>query len=1242
MPKFVDVVCSSCLLIVFGFVANVGTSVSANNGPRTGYACEGTTLKITCRENMRIRILTANYGRLSDSICHERGNSEGWNLNCMSTRALGVIAQIDYYVTNGMLSLSPSVRPWIFVAMATQSELNQLLHDCCVNYLLINVSNTLTHCHKLAAFTHQRLLGTRKKRTFDFGLNEKRTQAKAVNSYDVNSFAETEDTVPKHLPPQKRHSLTISRDSVTPSHDSVTPSTDNAVSVNPASNPLNPSENEARVQPTRHSGYPSTLASTSETPVTISELHCPPMFRRNASWPATPAGEIAYVECPNNQNVKAAFWRCGLDPVGWRGKPNVSQCVSQKVGRLQQKMQEAARSYSQSIVEEVAKEIMVVSHQETFGGDVHELTEVMSAMVDTVDKNLEGNPLVETPLIKKVNEAVMFAGSNVLAEHQAASWHDMAQADQAQTATRLVSSVEGSAFQVAKTMSNPETIIHPQINIVLEINIIKTDGHRPPNVMFPRPEVVATCKGHQDWLSQGNSFQLTGNTIKELGVDGLARVIFLSYNNLENWLQPQADANSFHDDDSSITFGQKYDDGGIYETPEEKEVKMENRSQEVISKVISASINGRSERQPLAEPITYTLEHTSHNNIYNPSCAFWEYSEKTLDGKWSTQDCKMVATNTTHTVCQCTHLTNFAILLDVHGVEMSDANKFGLSFITYACCIVSVVCLLMGFLTFACFKNLQCDRNTIHKNLVLCLFLAQVIFLGGIFQFDKPVLCAVVAGLLHYFFLASFAWMCVEGIQLYVMLIEVFESEKSRVKYYYLAAYGLPALVVGISAAVDHKGYGTDQHCWLNSSTGFIWAFVGPVIAVIAVNLVMLGIAIYMMCKHANATAAWKMKQKSKLENIRSWVKGAVVLVVLLGLTWSFGLLYMNKESTVMAYIFTVLNTLQGLFIYIFHCVMNDKVQKEYKKCIRHASWLPNSFRIKYGGARPYSSTPNQSTSSGNHKLNTSSQEHKVSFEYLSRLLSKRRKRSSTTSLPKSTSSGKPPQSFIQGPYNPKHGTQRDSAESGIGSQQDDASAIYSEPTEDPNGYLEPVQLRMTDPMDIYHEISLMEGSIVDTDYMFNNVPPAVAALDVDKYKIKRDSSEAEEKPLLSQVEADLIGRKATLCKAESDDSLHKSPMSSMNDLDKSLSSTNINLSSTNINLNADRDEKCRSKDLDFMADERKSDDDAVEKLKTALSKSGDGLITLYQGRTPEKQRLSKDTQEALDQHHYRLTSSDC
>ena len=36
-------------------------------------------------------------------------------------------------------------------------------------------------------------------------------------------------------------------------------------------------------------------------------------------------------------------------------------------------------------------------------------------------------------------------------------------------------------------------------------------------------------------------------------------------------------------------------------------------------------------------------------------------------------------------------------------------------------------------------RNLQCDRNTIHKNLVFCLSIAEFIFLVGIIQYDKPV-----------------------------------------------------------------------------------------------------------------------------------------------------------------------------------------------------------------------------------------------------------------------------------------------------------------------------------------------------------------------------------------------------------------------------------------------------------------------------------------------------------------------
>ena len=46
--------------------------------------------------------------------------------------------------------------------------------------------------------------------------------------------------------------------------------------------------------------------------------------------------------------------------------------------------------------------------------------------------------------------------------------------------------------------------------------------------------------------------------------------------------------------------------------------------------------------------------------------------------------------------------------------------------------------LAIPFVGFLC-RSLQCDRNTIHKNLVLCLLTAEFIFIIGIIQYDKPV-----------------------------------------------------------------------------------------------------------------------------------------------------------------------------------------------------------------------------------------------------------------------------------------------------------------------------------------------------------------------------------------------------------------------------------------------------------------------------------------------------------------------
>lgn len=161
---------------------------------------------------------------------------------------------------------------------------------------------------------------------------------------------------------------------------------------------------------------------------------------------------------------------------------------------------------------------------------------------------------------------------------------------------------------------------------------------------------------------------------------------------------------------------------------------------------------------------------------------------------WSDEGCQIQKTNETHTVCECNHLTNFAVLMDVHAVRLDIAHQVALQIITYIGCIISVVCLVLAILTFQLFRglkvmyitaeapidrhsiaakwnflslplipDLQSDRTTIHKNLCVCLLIAEVLFVCGIGQTNQRIVCGIVAGLLHFFFLCAFAWMFLEG-----------------------------------------------------------------------------------------------------------------------------------------------------------------------------------------------------------------------------------------------------------------------------------------------------------------------------------------------------------------------------------------------------------------------------------------------------------------------------------------------
>ncbi|XP_021940476.1 latrophilin Cirl isoform X4 [Zootermopsis nevadensis] len=934
------------LLLLLGLTTVIAVARNLEQ-PRydTVYACEGKTLKIECNDGELIHLIRANYGRFSITICNDHGNTD-WSVNCMSPKSLRVLHSRCSQQQNCSILASTS-----------------LFGDPCpgtlkyleAHYQCMPASSTTT---------------------------TSRPSPPWLTTSQPSVWSTGKSATLRPPPPQKSPS-TLDGPPVT------TTATSSVATQAPGSSstrvplPVVASEGASRqavteTQPPPLGGMTTVTASTvtlawktthrttaSSTAVfeyvpspSVTWFQendflqlCSPMLARNLYWNWTRAGEVNVQPCPGGA-TGLARWRCvtqspgrlsapasgsgsmsstSLPPVWLPHSPDLSECRSVWLTSLESRVEEG-----DSIIS-IANDLSQVTSSKTlYGGDMMTTTKIIKKMAQKMSVDIETfpDPRQREAIVTELLYGVVKTGSNLLDESQHPSWRDLSYKEQMRVATSLLMGLEENAFLLADTVIREKTVTQAVRNILLSVRVVET--HNVAVEQFPSSSTLEQWPVSQDWL------QLPRGALLENSEGGFVRLVFVAFDRLEEILQPQADPSTVVvvGENGEVTTGVR---------------PSRNMTRVLNSKVISASL-GKGRHIQLSEPVRLSLRHLRTENVSNPACVFWDYTMSA----WSDEGCHVEMTNHTHTTCLCDHLTNFAVLMDVHATYLPPSHQMALQIITYIGCIISVVCLLLAVVTFQLFRSLKSDRTTIHKNLCVCLLVAEVLFLAGISQTDKPIVCGIVAGLLHFFFLCAFAWMFLEGFQLYVMLIEVFEAEKSRIRWYYIFAYGAPLIIVAVSCVVDPFSYGTHRYCWLRADNFFIFSFVGPVIAVILANLVFLSMAIYMMCRHANASASMKSKEHSrlasasgkeenalqnKLQSHLAWLRGAIVLVFLLGLTWTFGLLYLNEESVIMAYIFTVLNSLQGLFIFVFHCVQNEKVRKEYRKFIRRHAWLPKCLR---------------------------------------------------------------------------------------------------------------------------------------------------------------------------------------------------------------------------------------------------------------------------------------------------------
>uniref|UniRef100_A0A668VAL6 Adhesion G protein-coupled receptor E8 n=1 Tax=Oreochromis aureus TaxID=47969 RepID=A0A668VAL6_OREAU len=296
------------------------------------------------------------------------------------------------------------------------------------------------------------------------------------------------------------------------------------------------------------------------------------------------------------------------------------------------------------------------------------------------------------------------------------------------------------------------------------------------------------------------------------------------------------------------------------------------------------------------------------------TCVYWEAGEaeggqngETM--RWSKEGCWVAYSQKNYTVCSCSHLSTFALIMQIG------------EWLNRICVIIGLFFLALAILTF-----LLCSWNPKINNTARFSIVFQLSIKLTFIYPSLQLACTVMAGLLHFFIVASFVWMLLEALQLHLLVrrlsqVKVIQRDGLPRPLLYLIGYGVPFVIVGVSALMYSGGYGRTKAnvCWLSEERNFKWALTGPVIAILALNCILFGATL------------WSLRPT--LANIKSDISQLILFKILaqfviLGCTWILGLYQTNLFFQV---VFIVLNSQQGTFLYIVHCVLNKEVDSLYQ-----------------------------------------------------------------------------------------------------------------------------------------------------------------------------------------------------------------------------------------------------------------------------------------------------------------------
>ncbi|XP_072048194.1 uncharacterized protein [Amphiura filiformis] len=242
--------------------------------------------------------------------------------------------------------------------------------------------------------------------------------------------------------------------------------------------------------------------------------------------------------------------------------------------------------------------------------------------------------------------------------------------------------------------------------------------------------------------------------------------------------------------------------------------------------------------------------------------------------------------------------------------------------------VLSLIAVILTFLTYAVFASLRNRASRLIMNLIGALFIGQFLLLFGGNKTENGNACVAIAVLAHYAWLAAFAWMNALAFDLDRTfgnpdnLKKVSEGKKSMFLYM-IYAWGSPFLIV-IPCLVLHFcqctqvnfKYGSASACWISDGTANLLTFGVPAAIFLLFNVILFGHTVAGIRSTKRATARLH-QDTSTLKRSTKELLIYMKIASLMGFTWIFGYVAAFTGIEALWYIFIILNSLQGVFIFI-------------------------------------------------------------------------------------------------------------------------------------------------------------------------------------------------------------------------------------------------------------------------------------------------------------------------------------